>query len=527
MPAEPAVLSNLASTLYAAGKFDEAANRYGAALTLNPNHPQAHFGLGNCRLAQSRWVDALACYQEAYRLMPDNYDVNMSMGKANVNVGRLEEAQACFRRAAGLAANPAIALRELAWALQLQGCLDEALRFVEQSLEHRPDDADTLAERAQIYCKLDNLEAAHRDILALVDRGQVTPRIVLAWGEICGRFGECAEAIARAEALIDNAPLSKTDAISLHYLLGRLQDRADDYDRAFSHYYKANTLLPSHFDRKGHRALVEVLRSGYSREAFPSLARSVCKDERPVFIVGMPRSGTSLVEQILASHTQVFGAGELNHIKTLAGELLHGQESRLSAHLAGLRSPQLDALADRYLNLLGREATEARRVTDKMPANFLWLGLIAQMFPRAHVIHCVRDPRDICLSIYFQQFSQAHPYAQDLDDLVFYYRCYETMMSHWQQVLDLPLLEVRYEQLVDDLEGQARRMLDFLGLTWDEGCLRFHRSGRAAATASWGQVRQPIYTRSVHRWRRYQAHLHPLIAEFGNGDTVTKPRSAE
>jgi len=268
--------------------------------------------------------------------------------------------------------------------------------------------------------------------------------------------------------------------------------------------------------------MLEALMAAYSREALPTLARSGCQDERPVFILGMPRSGTSLIEQILASHAQVFGAGELNHAKNLAAELFRGRESKLGAYLPSVTAHQLDALAKRYLALAGKQAGTATRITDKMPANFLWLGLIAQMFPRARVIHCLRDPRDTCLSIYFQFFTQAHPYASDLGDLAFYYRGYERMMAHWRSVLDLPMLEVRYDQLVADQEGQTRAMLDFLGLPWDDACLAFHQSKRATATASWDQVRQPVYTRSLQRWRNYQTHIGPLIDEFGDRDTPTE-----
>ena len=520
-PGDPGVLNNLGNALYAVDRFDAAANRYEAALRSSPGHAQAHFGLGNCRLAQKRWIDAITCYQRAYHQMPESYDINMSMGKAYVNVGKLEEAQACLKRAIKLSANPAAALLELARVLEFQGCLDEALDRVEQSLQHQPDNANAIARRAQIRCKTGDLEEAHRDLRALVDQERITPEVLLAWGELCRHFGDCAEVLARTNSLIDDHRVGTGDAVSLHYMLGRLHDREGDYDVAFGHYAQANTLLSSNFDRKEHKDMLEAMIASYSREAFPTLARSGCQDERPVFILGMPRSGSSLIEQILASHAQVFGAGELNHARNLAAELFPGRESKLGAYLPSVTAQQFDALAKRYLALAGEQAGTATRITDKMPANFLWLGLIAQMFPHARVIHCLRDPRDTCLSIYFQLFTQAHPYASDLGDLAFYYRGYERMMTHWRAVLDLPMLEVRYEQLVADQEGQTRAMLDFLGLPWDDACLAFHQSKRATATASWDQVRQPVYTRSLQRWRNYQAHIGPLIDEFGDRDTAT------
>jgi tetratricopeptide (TPR) repeat protein len=518
-PGDPGVLNNLGNALYAIDRFDEAANHYESALSLSPVHAQAHFGLGNCRLAQRRWSDALSCYQRAYNAMPDSYDINMSMGKANVNMGRLAEAQACLERATGLVANPAEALFELARVLEFNGLLTEALTRVQQSLRHHPGNVNARAKRAQIRYKTGDFEAAHQEVRALVDQEQITPDVILSWGEMCRHFGDCAEVLTRGNALIGDDRVGTGDAISLHFLLGRLQDREKNYDAAFEHYTQANTLMASDFDHVGHSNMLKSLMAAYTRDTFPALARSGCQDERPVFILGMPRSGTSLIEQILASHAQVFGAGELNYAKDLACELFRSHESELNTYLPKVTVQQLDALATRYLALAGKEAGTATRITDKMPANFLWLGLIAQMFPRAHVIHCVRDPRDTCLSIYFQLFSQAHPYASNLDDLAFYYRGYERMMAHWCKVLDLPMLEVRYDQLVMDQEGQTRAMLDFLGLPWDDACLALLQSKRATATASWDQVRQPMYTQSLQRWRNYQTHIGPLIDEFGDQDT--------
>ena len=521
-PGDPRVLYNLGNALFAAGRLDEAANRYEAALRSSPDYAHAQFGLGNCRLAQRRSNDALNCYQRAYSVMPESYDINMSMGKAYVGMGRLEEAQVCFERAAGLTSTPAEALFELARALEFQGFLAEAQVRVEQSLRHQPENVNARAKYAQIRFKAGDFDAAHQELRAMVDQDQITPDVIFSWGEMCRHFGDCQEVLARAGSLIDDRRVEVGDAVSLHYLLGRLQDREGNFDKAFDHYTQANILLPGDFDRVGHSNMLETLMTAYSRDAFPTLARSGCQDERPVFIVGMPRSGTSLVEQILASHAQVFGAGELNYIKDLAGELFRGRETRLGAFLSSVTSRQLDTLAKRYLILAGKKAGTVTRITDKMPANFLWLGLIAQLFPRARVIHCLRDPRDTCLSIYFQFFSQAHPYASDLGDLAFYYRGYERMMAHWRAALDLPMFEVSYEQLVADQEGRTRAMLDFLDLPWDEACLAFHRSKRATATASWDQVRQPVYTRSLQRWRNYQAHIGPLIDEFGDRDTSTE-----
>jgi tetratricopeptide (TPR) repeat protein len=526
-PGNPDILINLGNALYASGRFTDASGNFQAALQVRPGHPLAHFGLGNCCLAQGQWNNAVVNYRKAYHAMSGGYDINMSLGKAYINIGELDEAVECFRRAANLTDKPSVALCELATARQLQGHLDQALVDVEQSLRHQPDNSHASAERAGINYKLGNIDAAHRQIRELVEAGRVSPHIVAVWGQLCHHFDECSEVVSLGEALVGREGLDKANAVKLYYMLGKLYDRLGEYDLAFERYRQANSIMPEAFDRNNHSGMIGSLMSGYSHDLIRHLPRSGCEDERPVFIVGMPRSGTSLVEQVLASHSKVFGAGELDHIKGLAKEVFSGRGPDTVACLQAADQSKLDRLASRYLAVLSDAGEDVLRVTDKMPANFLWLGFIGQLFPRARVIHCRRDPRDTCLSIYFQQFNKGHSYATDLDDLAFYYRQYERLMAHWRQVLDIPLLEVSYAELVADLEGQARKMVDFLGLEWEDSCLDFHKSRRATATASWDQVRQPVHTRSVARWQHYRDHLGPLIAEFGDNDVPLPPGGSQ
>ena len=238
----------------------------------------------------------------------------------------------------------------------------------------------------------------------------------------------------------------------------------------------------------------------------------------------MPRSGTSLVEQILASHARVYGAGERTEIGNLADRLNKTEMLDYVEHLENLDQQNLDRMASEYLQTVTRPAGDAERITDKMPTNFLHLGFIAQLFPAARIIHCRRDPRDTCLSIYFQEFNLAHNYANNLGALAHFYREYERLMDHWLAVLDLPILEVNYLETVFNLERSARRMVNFLDLEWDPDCLQFHRSGRITATASYDQVRQPVYTGSIGRWKHYRKHVASLIEEFGDQDAPLERR---
>jgi hypothetical protein len=233
-----------------------------------------------------------------------------------------------------------------------------------------------------------------------------------------------------------------------------------------------------------------------------------------VFIVGMVRSGTSLVEQILSSHPDVHGAGELPDIIQITNGLQDflGASAPYPECLSLLKQEHLDALAQHYLEHLKQISPDARRVVDKMPGNFMHLGLIEMLFPEARVIHCMRDPVDTCLSAYFQDFSRSHPYAYDLSNLGAFYRAYLKVMAHWRKILRLPLFELQYEDLIANQEQVSRALIEFCGLEWDDRCLQFHETQRFVGTASYDQVNRPLYKQSVARWKRYERHLGPLLA---------------
>jgi len=294
----------------------------------------------------------------------------------------------------------------------------------------------------------------------------------------------------------------------LCYALGKYNDDTRQYDAAFASYERANRLkrqLAGAFDRDEFSRSVDAIIAAHPAEAMRGQAGG-SGSRRPLFIVGMPRSGTSLTEQILASHPEVFGAGELRFWGL-----------QVQKHLSSMPSwmhdvPLLQDIATQYEAELQRHSAAASRVVDKMPGNFLNLGLIHAAFPQARILHTRRNPIDTCLSIYFQGFNNQHTYANDLDDLAFYYREYHRLMAHWRAVLPPEvLLDVPYEELVEDQEGWSRRIIDFIGLEWDERCLDFHETERKVGTASNWQVRQKIYKTSKERWRNYEKFVGPLL----------------
>ena len=322
-----------------------------------------------------------------------------------------------------------------------------------------------------------------------------------------GATADVAE-IARLTARVDDPKTSIRDRATLGFVLGKMLDDADRFDEAFTHYSRANSLVLQMRHTAGERydgdefaRRVDDSIAMFTPNLFAQSRDWGESSELPVFIVGMPRSGTSLVEQIAASHPDVFGAGELRDVGNIATSL----------SCIPFESDPINDAARKQLNHLRVLGGSALRVIDKMPANVEHLGLIATLFPSARVIFCRRDPRDTCLSCFFQNFEAGNLYSFDLTNCGRHHVQTDRFIAHWRKVLPLRMLEVQYEDLVADLEGQSRRTIDFLGLPWNPACLNFHRTERTVLTASDWQVRQPIYTRSVGRWRNYERHLGQLF----------------
>jgi len=516
-PDDPAVLSNLANALYLAERVEEAEPLFRRALEIRPGHLESHYGLGHVLAAMGLHEEAIVCYKRAAQIDPNNYNVWYGFGKACQNTGRLEQAEACFQRALQLTEEPLEGLCALARVARAQGRHDEALAHLDAALEHEPDSIVVLVEQADLYQRMGDRQRAYDRIRQILDAEIVTALIVTIYAFICRHFNECDEVVRLGELLLAQEGLGRSDQIALHFAVGAALNDLEEYDAAFDHYRQGNDLTPHRFDREAHRAELDGLVAGYSDEAVPRMARASNRAEQPVFIVGMPRSGTSLVEQILASHPRVFGAGERADINVISGQLTRRLGRQYHEAVTSVETALLDELAEAHLHHLAELSGAADRVTDKMPQNFEKLGLIAQLFPAARVIHCTRDPRDTCLSIYFQRFNGTHTYAWELEDLAYYYKEYERLMAHWREVLPIEMIEVSYEAVVADLEGEAWRMVEFLGLEWDERCLRFHETERPVATASFDQVRRPIYKGSVGRWRHYERHLGLLLEGLGDG----------
>lgn len=540
LPHSAAAHNNLGNDLADAGRLEEASASYRRALQLHPDFPEAHYNLGNVQLDGGQYQAASASYQRAVDLRPDYAEAWNQWGSAARALGQLPEALVRHQRALALQPEFAEAHHALGVVLRDLDRLDEAVESYRRAALLAPDGAGLhrdLAVALRLQGRSDDAEASLRRALA-IDPNSSASFVVLAETHADrGRFGEAEELLRRALALeptsadalagitrlrrmtpADGEWLAQAQRLAerglpprrevpLRYAIGKYFDDVGDYAPAFAQFRRANELTRSFhapFNRQQlTRAVDACLVEFGSRAAAPAQpggAHSPAR-QQPVFVVGMPRSGTSLAEQILASHSEVFGAGELSYWNRAA----------VGARGRTADAECLQALARDYREWLLERAPGARRVLDKMPSNFQHLGLIHRALPDARVIHLQRHPIDTCLSIYFQHFEATHAYANDLEDLAHAYREYQRLMRHWRQWLPPDrLLEVPYEGLIDDQETWSQRMVAFLGLDWEPQCLHFERTERTVITASKWQVRQPINRHSIERWRHYEAFVMPL-----------------
>jgi tetratricopeptide (TPR) repeat protein len=468
--------ANLGFVLHCLGDFRAAIEHCGRAIELDRRLPEAHLHLGNSLLALNALHEADAAYRAGLEIAPDHAALHRAHAMVERALGRLADAQASARRAFALRPDAADTLALLGSLAIDHGRFDEAEDWLRQALAIDPGLPEALASLTAVR-KMTPADAPWRD----------AAERVLARG------------------------LAVAHAINLHHALGKYYDDVDDPDAAFRHHRLGNELARGsrfRYDRAEMTRQVTRTLTAFDRNALAALRPGGLASERPVFVVGMMRSGTSLTEQILASHPKVHGAGELLYW------IFAGDAER--AVNPERRAAMIAELGRAYLEGLAAQAPDASCVVDKLPVNFRNAGLIHAALPGARFIHLERNALDTCLSIYFQGFSAAHPYATDFGDLAHYYHEYRRLMAHWRSVLPpQTLLEVRYEDLVDDPEGWTRRMLAHIGLPWDPRCLEFHRTERPVLTASNWQVRQPIGKGSVGRWRRYERFIGPLREALG------------
>jgi tetratricopeptide (TPR) repeat protein len=493
---------DLGVAMTTAGLLEQAIEPFAAALRLNPGLASAHNYLAYIFDSMGQESRAMASYQAAVALQPNLVIAQMRLGMLYLMQSRKAEAAAAFRAAASAALGTAMARIAEACALEASGAFDEALAAARATVDAYPEDAEAHAFLAKLLGEagLSAEAAAHYLRVA-----ELAPDMCLGWSGLATNrkfTDEDSPLIARMNAVLARPNLTPRKRQLVCFALGKAHDDMGNYEAAMRNFEAGNRLraMAGDLDRdelvRRVDRLIEATPPGY-RDREPDAG---VEDATPILIVGMPRSGSTLTEQILSSHPAVVAGGEL--------EFWHARDTPRE-DIWSLTSDATRRLADDYLAKLRRFRPGAKRVTDKALDNFLRLGFIHRILPNATLIHCRRHPVDTALSIFTTNFDCE--YGADRGDLVFFFRQYQRLMAHWRQVL-LPdrLIDVDYEMLVADPEPQARRLIAACGLEWNVACLAPHRNMRTIKTASLWQARQPVYKTSVERWRRYE----PWLGEF-------------
>jgi tetratricopeptide (TPR) repeat protein len=473
-PSHAEALNNMGSSLSHLGRYEEAEQCFRQSIAVKPYYSFPHGNLGNLLRMKGELVGAETSLRHALKLKPNYTDARINLGLTLTFLGRLRDARACFAKALKTAPRNVHALHGMGQIAALEGRFEEA-------------------------------DTAFRRIIEL------DPKMPRAWAGLAGtrKMTNADDVWFKSAEEIATSGIDALEEANLRFAMGKFCDDVNDFPRAFQNFKRGNELLKStaeDYDPKARAHYIGELIRIYSRQAISTVEGTGSSSAKPVFVVGMPRSGTSLAEQIIASHPAAYGAGELQFWSRLIFE-------KASITQGVLSEPVRAKVAEEYLGILEGLSTNASRVVDKSPENSNFLGIIYSVFPNARVIYMQRDPIDTCLSCYFQQFLTSLNFTFDLSDLAHYYREHLRIMAHWRAVLPPGfILDVPYEELVVDQETWSRKMLEFIGLEWDSQCLEFHTNKRQVVTASAWQVRQKIYKSSVGRWRNYEKFIGPLKA---------------
>lgn len=527
-PGHAEALSNLGHLLSTVGRHEEAAVICARAVEAAPSNPAPYVNLANALAEMGRLEAAGEAAHAATVLDPRFFEAHLTLGALLYRAGHLEDAEQALRRAVALRSDAVAAYTNLGLVLADQGRVEEALATFEAALAAGEATATPGAERAEALngaggalLALGRLEEAEARFREALKADPASPNALLGLASLRAEVRAPDTARRLVEASLGDPSLSPGRRMLAHFWLAGHHDRAGDYGAAFEHLTRAHRHRRLHhghrYDAAVYEAQLQTFQDVLTPAFFGQRKDWGLPDEvRPIFVVGFPRSGTSLVEQILSSHPDVFGAGELRDLPALTRTLY------LSPVMGGdwknlhrIAREDAQRVGTEYAEVLRALAGDERRVVDKMPHNFENLWLAALLFPGATVLHAVRNPLDTCVSCFFQNFTRGHAYTDDLADLGHQYRYYQDMMEHWKAVLPVEIHDVVYEDLVTDPDGHIPALLDACGLPFDEACLRPHENRRSVRTASVTQVRRKVYTSSVERWRKYEPWLGELVEALG------------
>lgn len=547
--------------LHKADRIREAESLYWDVLDRDPDNVRALHHLGVIARREGQPERAVELMERSREKAPRDVALCNNLSRAYLDAGQSENAVAIMREAVAIAPDKSNLWNQLSLALRQRRELGEALEASRRAVESAPDDMNVRLGLGSVYHAMGRFEDARAVYQEVVDRApqmpqahqnmgtlykmlgeteearrsyrralQINPRMTGAWRAVCDlrKLKPGDPEITEMERLYASTDLTDDERMQLFFALGKAYEDTRQDDRAFWCFQHGNKIKSRQigFKLQEHLKDFRTIRQTFNADLMHRMTGSGCPDPTPIFILGMPRSGTTLAEQILSSHSEVVGGGELYELSRIVvqAKTLVGVEGRYPGWVPQLDSAALRRLGREYIDAVRRAHPDAKYVVDKMPANFRYLGLIRLILPNAKIIHTRRHPIDTCVSCFTKLFNEGQGFSYNLNTLGRFYRAYEELMAHWRAILpETDILDLQYERLIDDFEAQTRRILDYCGLDWEDAVRRFHENQRGVATASVMQVRQPLYKSSVQRWRRYEKHLDPLFNAMAQSLRETGP----
>lgn len=507
-----------ALALQHAGRIEAAMPLFREVIRLDPLHPQANFSLGIAAYQDGDLRSALAHLRIAAEKVPNHAQVQQLFGLALLNSGDYPGARAALRKASSLAPKSADIHAHLGDLNRLRHKPVSSRQNYKKALSLDPSNGYALIGMGQLEVSIGNIEEATQWFTKAVQAGKELPSALHRLAFTKEHETRPAE-LDLIEDLLKNSAIvaNKTAKAELNWAAGKIYYDLGDTAHASDHFRAARRLHYAPFDMVAYQERIAFLKETFDARFFDERAGMGSRSNRAIFIFGMPRSGTTLVEQILARHSDVASGGEqrfFRHFQNDAG-LLASPSSALQSRLRALGKQELQVLAERYLEVLKAVSSRTRHVTDKMPHNFEMLWLIALLFPKASYVHCIRSPADTCVSLLSHALSPAHNYCRTQTSVGSYYREYRSLMAHWESVLPVGIRQQSYEQLVLDQEGQSQDLVGHCGLGWQNACLEFYKGDAPVTTVSDTQVRRPIFRSSIGRWRRHKDYLGDLLEALG------------
>lgn len=502
-------LLELGAIYFASGRIQDAWRVCNEAASTNPGGTEVLYFKAGLLTHDGRFAEARDVYEQLDRLHPGDPRILMALCQVCSELADGDASIAYARAVLKLDPRNIEALLTLSSAMIYRDTT-EAWRLLEQATAIAPNEPAVLVRKGELLEFAGDKLGAWECVRPVIESGSASVRAANVAAAVAPTIGKSEEAIAHLEQLVARPGIPFAEYRALRFTLANLCDKAKQHDRAFEHAIIANKMKNARHDDDSLLVQINRLKAVYSATGTASLPRSGIRSELPIFIVGMPRSGTSLLEQILSCHSKVHARGETSDIPTIAETIPYYPDG-----VRSLTQEKLDTMAGLHIKRITEMAPNATRITDKLPGNFLMLGIISQLFPGARILNCRRDPRDVCLSNFMTDFGAGHEHAYNLESLARTCKAYQELMEHWRQVLPVPILDVRYEEITVDPRTQIKNILEFCGLDWEESCLNFHQSKRQVITASYDQVRQPLHNKSVARWKNYARHLEPVSRILG------------